>query len=165
MSVPQIWQALAWGLLVAFIAAAIWRWLLVISFFLGPLAALGFTWTEWFNPSVGPAMRAEAGDIYGLHLNAALSLLFLAHIVLWLASTRRSLVRFFRTAEIGPEKQTRHALAFAAAIWTLALLETFGGFGATAWIWLSPPFIVVTLFLITTAILYLRTRSRRVAVV
>ena len=165
MSVPQIWEAFGWALLIAFVTAAIWRWLLVPSFFLGLASGLGFTWTEWFNSSVGAAMRAEAGEIYGLHINGSLSLLLLAHVLLWFVATRRSLVRFFHSSNIAPQKLSRDNLVFAALLWAVALLGSFGGFGATAWIWLSPPFLIATLFLITTLILFLRGSTRHVAVV
>jgi hypothetical protein len=113
MSIPQIWQAFGWALLIALVTAVIWRWLLVPSFFLGLGSGLEFTWTQWFNSSVGPAMHAEAREIYGLHINGALSLLLFAHVLLWFVSTRRSLVRSLRSSNIAPQKLSRDTLVTA----------------------------------------------------
>ena len=45
-------------------------------------------------------------------------------------------------------------LLFARFLWILPTLSTFGGFGATAWIWLSSPFVLVKVFLISAMLLW-----------
>lgn len=147
MSVPQIRQALLWALLICLLTAAVWRWLLVPSFLFGLGTGLGFAWTEWFDPYVGPAILTEAGPSYGYHVNLAVSLLLVAHIAAWALSSRLSIVSRRRTPPNPAIPQGRiRLLSFAAALAALTALAASGGFGATARIWISPPIFVAAVF-------------------
>jgi hypothetical protein len=162
LSVDQIWQMCSWSLLVCAVAAALWRWLLLPSFFLGVFSDLGFTWTEWFNAYTGPAMWVEAGSSYGYQLHAALVALILAHITGWVVSSRWSLIARWRSPVTSP-MHSRGTLLFAGLMWSItALTASQAGFGATALIWLSPPMVAVTLiFIAFVAINFGRRRGER----
>jgi len=92
LAVSDIWWGLLTGVAVCVLAAAVWRWLLVPSLYFGLTEGLGYAWTEWFSPGVGPNIAAEAGAHYGYHANAALFLLLLVHIAAWFLSARHSVV-------------------------------------------------------------------------
>lgn len=166
MSVPQIWQALLWALLICLLTAAVWRWLLVPSFLFGLGTGLAFAWTEWFDPYVGPAIRNEAGPGYGYHITLAVSLLLLAHIAAWFLSSRFSIVSRRRTPPNPAIQQDRkRALFFASALAALTALAASGGFGATARIWISPPVLVAAVFAGWAAFAYARAvRNKRKSV-
>jgi hypothetical protein len=148
MSVPDIWRVLLWALLIALIAGFIWRWLLVPSFFFGGAMGLFFTWTEWYNPYVGPAMLNEAGVRYGFHINTAISLLILFHILLWFLTSRFSVFSIIRgRPKMGNIKNRKITLYYSICIAGINALSASGGFGASASIWVSPPIFISAIFL------------------
>ena len=79
-------RTLALALLLAVVAAAVHRWLLVPAFLFGPVRTLAMTWTEAHAPFVGPAIAREAGSTYGLMADAALASAIVAHVALWFLS-------------------------------------------------------------------------------
>ena len=166
MSVPQVWQALIWALVICMLTSAVWRWLLVPSLLFGFGTGLAFASTEWFDPYVGPAIRTEAGPSYGYHINLAVLLLLLAHMAAWFLSSRFSIVSRRRTPPNPTVAQGRkRALFFACSIAAITALAASGGFGATARIWISPPIFVAALFVAWTAVAYGRTvRNKPVSV-
>ncbi len=165
MSVPQIWQAFIWALVICMLASAVWRWLLVPSLLSGFGTGLAFAWAEWFDPYVGPAIRTEAGSSYGYHINVAILLLLLAHIAAWFLSSRFSIVSRQRTPPNPTVEQGRkRALFFASALGAVTALAASGGFGATARIWISPPIFLAGLFVAWAAFAYGRAvRNKRVS--
>ena len=155
LSVTEIWQAVLWALLVCVTTGAVWRWLLVPSFVFGVgVTNLGFTWTEWFNESVGKYMRIEAGASYGYHIQAAIIIVILAHMTAWFVSTRISLAAWLRRPS--DAAYNLRLIVFAALLCTVLILEAAGGFGATAWIWISPPMLVATGLLAASLVAYFR---------
>ena len=97
LSIPQIWGALFVALLICLLSAVLWRWILVLSLFVGLLlTGLVSALIEWNDPFVGPAIRAEAGAEYGIHIYAAIVVVIAAHIVGWFVSSRRSLLLGWR---------------------------------------------------------------------
>lgn len=165
LSIPQIWQALLWALAFGTLAAALWRWLLILSLLAGLATGLAFAWTEWFDPSVGPAIRVEAGAVYGAHVHAALSLLLVAHVAGWLLASRWSVAARRRTPSGTPVAGTGATLIFAGAVAALTALAASSGFGGSPVIWVSPPIWVAGAFLAWATIAYVRATRVRLSVV
>jgi hypothetical protein len=158
LSIPEIWMSLLWGLVICAVATGFWRWLLVPSFALGLLVGVGYAWTEWFDPSVGPAIRAEAGEVYGYHANAAVALLLLAHVVGWFLSSWRSVVSLrWRAADSVSLRGRLNALLYAALL--LLVAGSVAGLAVSRWIWISPVIFIGVAFLGWTAIAYVRSRT------
>jgi hypothetical protein len=156
LSIPEIWLSLLWGVALCAIATGLWRWLLVPSFAVGLYAGVGYAWTEWFDPSVGTAIRAEAGEGYGYHANAAVALLLSAHVAGWFLSSWRSVVALrWRADDSVSSDRRRKALAYAAAL-LLLLVVAVAGLAVSRWVWVSPVMLIGVAFLGWTAIAYLR---------
>lgn len=66
LSRSDIAHSLSLVLVIAVGAAALHRWLLLPLFTFGPVQQLGFAWTEWHDPLVGPAITREDGAAYGV---------------------------------------------------------------------------------------------------
>jgi hypothetical protein len=148
MSVADIWRVLLWALLIALIAGFIWRWLLIPSFFIGGGMGLSFAWTEWYDPYVGPAILNEAGSSYGFHINTAISILLLFHILLWFLTSRFSVVSIIRgRPKVGKAKDRKNILYYSICVAGITALSASGGFGASASIWASPPIFIDAIFL------------------
>ncbi|GEM_PF-4084411 len=157
LSITEIWQAVLWALLICVLAGAVWRWVLVPSFVCGVgVTNLGFTWTEWFHPSLGAAMRTEAGASYGYHIQAAIIIVTLAHMMVWFVASRFSLTAWFRPSTA---LYNIKLIAFTALLCIILVLEAAGGFGAAARIWLSPPMLVAAGLLTASVIAYWRRTS------
>jgi hypothetical protein len=155
ISVPQIWEAFIWALLICVVTAVVWRWLLIPSFLFGLATGLAFAWTEWFDPYVGPAIRNEAGLSYGYHINLAVSLFLVVHIAAWFFSSRFSVMSCLRTPpNLAVKQGCKRVLFFAFGLAAITALAASGGFGATARIWISPPIFVAGLFTAWAAFAY-----------
>jgi hypothetical protein len=88
LSRSDIAHALLLSLALAVAAASLHRWVLLPLFIFGPVQELGFAWTEWHNPFVGPAISEEDGTAYGLVADGAMTIAVAAHLILWLLSNR-----------------------------------------------------------------------------
>ena len=165
LSILQIWLALLRTLALCALATALWRWLLVPSLMAGLATGLAFAWTEWFDPYVGPAIRVEAGAAYGAHVQAALTLLLLAHIGAWFVASRWSIAAR-RSARAGIQVAGKTStFAFSGVVAVLTALAASGGFGGSPHILISPPIWIVVAFLAWAAITYVGTRRIRPSVV
>jgi hypothetical protein len=166
LSISDIWLALLSGVVVCVLAAALWRWLLVPSLYFGLTEGLAYAWTEWFSPHVGPNIAAEAGDHYGYHANAALSLLLLVHVAAWFLSTRHSVVGIrWRPARFVSTRGRVCTLVYAAWLALSVVLAVLGGFSTVHRIWLSPPVLVAGAFLSWAGFSYVRTATAQTSVV
>ena len=153
--VSDIWMSLLWSLVIWAVAVGLWRWLLVPSFACGLLSDLGYAWTEWF--SVGPAIRAQAGEAYGYHLNAAVTLLLLGHIAAWFLASWRSVVGVWWCAADRASLQGRLDALWYAALLVL-LTGLVAGLAMSYRIWLSPAILVSVAFFSWTGLVYVRSR-------
>jgi hypothetical protein len=157
-SVDEIWTLLQGEALVyCVVATVLWRWLLVPSFFFGMCGDAGYSWTEWFY--VGPTLRAEAGEGYGHHINAAVVVLLLLHIAAWFLSSWSSVagIRWPAASRLSSRGQQDTFLYTAL----LALVTgSFAALSASRWIWLSPPILVAIALLSWTGVVYVRSRTR-----
>jgi len=164
MSIADIKNAVFISLLVCVIAAIIWRWLLVLSFLYG-LVGLAYAWTEWHDPYVGPAIRAEAGDSYGIYANMAVLMLLAAHGVTWHVSTRWSFVA--RTGEPKANRSAFGTLAtfiYSSLIASLTLFCAYLGYDERRIgvpIWVSPPMLMAGAIFFLSATLYFKRRLSR----
>jgi hypothetical protein len=156
LSIPEIWVSLLCGVLLCAVATGLWRWLLVPSFAVGLYIGVGYAWTEWFDPGVGPAIRAEAGEGYGYHANAAVALLLSAHVAGWFLSSWQSVVTLrWRAVDSVSSNRRLNAFAYAAAL-LLVMVVAVAGLAVSRWIWVSPVMLIGVAFLGWTAIAYLR---------
>jgi len=165
LSIADIWWALLLAASVCVVTAAVWRWLLVPSFYFGLTSGLAYAWTEWFSPHVGPNIAAEAGTHYGYHANAALFLLLLVHVSAWFLSTRYSVVAIrWRPAWLGSTRGRLCTLVYAAWLALSVVLAVVGGFSTMHSIWLSPPVLLAAAFLSWAGFSYVHTaRAPRLA--
>jgi len=158
LSIAEIWMSLLWALAICAAATGLWRWLLVPSFALGLYLGVGYAWTEWFDPGVGPAIRAEVGEAYGYHANAAVSLLLSAHVAAWFLSSWRSVVGSrWHPANTVSLSGRRNVLLYAASL--LLLAAFVAGLGVSRWIWISPVMFIALAFLSWAVLAYVRSRT------
>jgi len=88
MSIPGFWAgAVVLGSLGFF--AVRWRRWAVVPILLVIAVGAFASWSEWTDPSVGPAIRAEAGPWYGYHLVASV-ILACGLMIAGLARSKRS---------------------------------------------------------------------------
>ena len=166
LTVPDMWWALLSGVLVCVLAAAVWRWLLVPSFYFGLAGGLAYAWTEWFSPHVGPNIAAEAGARYGYHANAALFLLLLVHVGAWFLSTRHSVVGVrWQPAPLVSTRGRMCTLVYAAWLALSVVMAVVGGFSTVRSIWLSPTVLLAAAFLSWAGFSYVRTARAYTSVV
>jgi hypothetical protein len=160
LTVPEIWWALLRGTLACLLAAVVWRWLLVPSFFFGLTGGLAYAWTEWFSPHVGPNIAEEAGAHYGYHANSALFLLLLTHIAAWFLSSWRSVVAIrWRPAGLLSTRDRLATLAYATWLALSVAMSVVGGFTTLRIIWLSPPVLLAAVFVAWAGFFYVRTAN------
>jgi hypothetical protein len=145
LSVPQIWLMLALALLICAAAAAVWRWLLIPSFFLGLLIGPAGARMEWLDPFVGPAIRHEAGAGYGIHATITILIIILAHIALWYLSSRFSYVARWRPPKHSLEKIKYPTMRYAISLNVIIVLVRSTGSGRAP-IWLDLPLITTVIF-------------------
>ncbi|MCO6509979.1 MAG: hypothetical protein J5I65_04230 [Aridibacter famidurans] len=148
LTVPMIWQSLAIGLGLCILFAAVWRWLLPVSYLFTSMP-LAFAWIEWFDPSVGPAIAQEAGPDYGVYVTAAILILQVCFIASWYLATRFSFVAFvLRGREATSFSVAVKDLVFALLLFLITLLGPVSSFGPGNAIWVSPPILFAAAFLV-----------------
>ena len=148
LSVPQIWQLLGFGVGLCILSAAIWRWLVAVSF-LYSLMPLAFAWTEWFDPSVGPAIAHEAGPDYGINVIVAILLLQASCIFGWYMGRRFSVVAIATRGFRPPDRRSgTMEVIFALLLLSITLLGASSGFGPHLAIWISPPVLFAIVYLV-----------------
>ena len=74
LSILGIWTWAFLGAILGWFAIRHRWWLAPFAITL-PLLAMTVALSEWYDPHVGPAIAAEAGENYGLHAYAALAVI------------------------------------------------------------------------------------------
>jgi hypothetical protein len=137
---------LSWAFAAA--AALLHRWLLFPLFALGPTQEVGFAWTEWHDPFVGPAIIQEDGFAYGLVADGCMTIAVAAHLGLWFLSSR------FRHRSRGASQD----LTFTAALLVAVLFHAALGFSLTWRSLLSLPTVVAVVGVIVAGHRFRRER-------
>ena len=83
MSIPTVWAWALSGAILGFFAITFRWWLGFLTSAIFGFILYGVI-SEWNDPSVGPAIAAEAGVNYGLHAYFAISFLITGHFVGWM---------------------------------------------------------------------------------
>ena len=89
LSVPGLWGWAVLWMFAGFLATRYRCWLGLITL---PVAAFlpAGALSEFYDPQVGPAIVREAGWTYGLHSYAALAVIFLGHVLGFIACLRNA---------------------------------------------------------------------------